>query len=135
MMFMIAPGAKATHYVGSDSYASVVKDVERFKSGARKGQIKAIVACHIDLAEDGTFTERPHMEWVKEGDDFVPVPKYDRFLPVVQGPCPYCSTPSSICWHCNHAGDVGYFERSSGRVAYWSKLVVGEAVDYRDPHF
>jgi hypothetical protein len=37
-------GDPATFYVGSDSYGCTVTDVVRFKSGARKGQIKELQA-------------------------------------------------------------------------------------------
>ena len=40
----IQVGDPATHRVGSDRYASVVTEVEYFKSGKRAGQVKAVTA-------------------------------------------------------------------------------------------
>jgi hypothetical protein len=37
-------GQPATHCIGSDSYAFIVERVERFKSGARAGQVSAVIA-------------------------------------------------------------------------------------------
>ena len=44
----IVPGAPATYFIGSDSYAETVGTVVRFKSGKRKGKIK-----EIHIREDG----------------------------------------------------------------------------------
>lgn len=136
----IKAGMPATHYVGSDSYAAVVVDVEYFKSGARKGEIKAIVACKADVSDSGELTPRPYMKWVgwdADKNEPVSAPEYDRFLPRVIGACDFHSAGkvSECCHHCKVAGQVRYESRFEGKVAYWSSLVVGYARDYRDPSF
>lgn len=56
----IVEGAPATYYIGSDSYGETVSDVLRFKSGARKGQIKEI---HIrEDAWSGPTVFRPEVD-------------------------------------------------------------------------
>lgn len=134
----IKAGMPATHYVGSDSYAAVVVDVEYFKSGARKGEIKAIVACKADVSDSGELTARPLMKWVgwdADKNEPVSAPEYDRFLPRVIGECNFHSKAHELCHHCKVAGQVRYESRFEGKVAYWSSLVVGYARDYRDPSF
>lgn len=111
----IVVGMPATHYVGSDSYACVVTRVERFKSGAKQGQIKAVEACKV--GHDGQ-------------------PRYshpDRFL------------PRAVQRNRRRLTDEGWIEdtwteqvlytRYEGKVAWWSSLIVGYATDHRDPHF
>lgn len=138
----IKPGDPATHYVGSDSYAAVVIDVERFKSGKRKGQIKAILAANADVNEDGTLTPRPHGNMIidfaqDENGDPVAIfmPEYDRFLPREV-------TVTEMYWddetgwpERREVTEIRFNERSNGKVAYWSSLRVGYAHNYRDPHF
>lgn len=134
----IKAGMPATHYVGSDSYAAVVVDVEYYKSGARKGEIKAIVACKADVSDSGELTPRPTMKWVgwdDEKNEPITVPDYDRFLPRVIGECSFHNEPSAYCHDCKTAGRVRYETRFEGKVARWSRLVVGYARDYRDPSF
>lgn len=48
-------GMPATYYIGSDSYATEVEGVIRFKTGSRAGQVKAVVA-----RNEGIFTLRPN---------------------------------------------------------------------------
>lgn len=132
----IVPGMIGTHYVGSDSYAVIVSGVERFKSGARKGQIKAITTVKAAQGENGEWVAKPHtrvMGWINQ--EPVMVEQHDRFLPRVIGPCSYHNEPSAYCHSCKSAGEIRYNERSDGKVAYWSSLVVGYARDYRDPSF
>jgi len=132
----ITPGMVATHYVGSDSYAVIVSGVERFKSGARKGQIKAITTVNAEEGENGEWIAKPHtriMGWI--GQEPIMQEEHDRFLPRVIGPCHYHSEPSRFCHSCKSAGEIRYNERCDGKVAYWSSLVVGYARDYRDPSF
>lgn len=122
-------GMPATHYVGSDSYAVTVYAVERFTTGKRKGQVKAIVTGH--LMEDGAWGQRT--EW--DGTDFVLCDATERFLPRVVGPCRYHTEPREFCYDCNRAGETRFNTRYEGKVAYWSSLVVGYARDHRDPSF
>ena len=132
----IVVGAPATHYVGSDSYAAIVVGVERFKTGARAGRIKAIIACNADVQEDGSLKPRPHVKWhfPEDGEPYT-APEYDRFLSKDY-------TRSNRRWNealgqfvTEEETYTRYCERSEGRVAWWSSLVVGYADDYRDPHF
>ena len=44
----IVPGAPATNWVGTDSYATEIVDVVRFKSGSRAGQIRYITVTSWD---------------------------------------------------------------------------------------
>lgn len=132
----IAPGMVATHYVGSDSYAVIVSGVERFKSGVRKGQIKAITTVRAEQDENGEWIAKPRMQimgWI--GQEPIMEERHTRFLSRTVGPCTYHDEPSRFCHSCSIAGETCYNERSEGKVAYWSSLVVGYAHDYRDPSF
>lgn len=132
----ITPGMVATHYVGSDSYAVIVSGVERFKSGARKGQIKAITTVNAEQGENGEWIAKPHMRvmgWI--GQEPIMEEQHARFLTRVIGPCRYHNEPARFCHSCSIAGEIRYNERCDGKVAYWSSLVVGYARDYRDPSF
>jgi hypothetical protein len=132
----IAPGMIATHSVGSDSYAVIVSGIERFKSGARKGQIKAITTVNAEQGENGEWIAKPHtrmMGWI-DGEPIMEE-QHDRFLPRVIGPCTMHKETERYCHYCKIAGETRYNERCEGKVAYWSSLVVGYARDYRDPSF
>ena len=132
----IAPGMVGTHYVGSDSYAVIVSSVERFKSGARKGQIKAITTVNAEQGENGEWIANPRtkiMGWI--GQEPIMEEQHTRFLSRIVGPCSYHKEPNAHCHNCAIAGETRYNERSDGKVAYWSSLVVGYARDYRDPSF
>jgi hypothetical protein len=106
----IEVGMPATHFVGSDSYAVEVYDVERFKSGAKAGQVKAVITG--SRREDGTWQQK---QTYVDGE-FVLVDDTDRFLPVKDQPERLCT-------------------RTEGKVAWWSSLAVGYAKDYRDPSY
>ena len=139
----IKPGDLATHYVGSDSYACMVVEVERFKSGKRKGQIKAISTVNVDLDDDGTVIPRPHSQSIivdfSEDADGNPVPvfmpKFDRFLPTeVETTESYWSDETG--WpERRKTTEIRFYGRCNGRIAYWSSLRVGYAHEHRDPHF
>lgn len=114
----IVEGAPATHYVGTDSYASVVVKVERYKTGPKAGLVKAVYSCPAEVGEDGNLVPRPSTRWeVADSGKPFRTPDYDRFL------------------RTERRGVARYCARSEGRIAFWNQLVVGYAEDYRDPHF
>ena len=55
----ITVGAPATFYIGSDSYATTVTNIVRFKSGNRKGQIKELHTDHFGRfrAKQGAYLQ------------------------------------------------------------------------------
>lgn len=129
----IQPGVPATEYVGSDSFACVVVHVERFKSGKRKGEIKAVEACWVN--EDGT--PRPHLTWEfpEDGGEPTSRPKYDRFLPVVRKVREQV-WPEGAEWPTTvEVDEIRFYARSNGKVAWWNGLSIGYAIDYRDPSY
>jgi hypothetical protein len=132
----ITIGMIGTHSVGSDCYAVIVSGVERYKSGARKGQIKAVTAVRATQGENGEWVAKPHtriMGWI--GQEPITEEVHDRFLARTVKPCPYHTEKRSHCYNCEIAGETRYNTRCDGKVAYWSSLVVGYARDYRDPSF
>lgn len=136
---MHIPGEPATHYIGSDSYRMLVVAVDRYKSGAKRGQVKAIHAVHLNHDN----TPRPSVVWAFTGDQptyTYGVDTYTRREPRGTGPCyaharPRVETwdviPQDECFNCWHNEQPRYVERGGDH----GTLVVGYADDYRDPHF
>lgn len=140
---MYIPGEPATMYIGSDSYRMLVIAVDRYKSGAKRGQVKAIHAVHLNHDN----TPRPSVEW-----DYTPmdagdqptytygVETYTRREPRWTGPCYAHSRPieqqrdlipRDECFNCWEAEQPRFVEKGQD----YCTLVVGYAEDYRDPHF
>lgn len=119
----ITIGTPCTYSIGSDSYACLVTNVEFFKSGKRKGEIKAVEAAFADRDATGRLSVKPGRA-------------SRRFLPRVVGPCPrHGSENASFCGHCAVAGTTVLDGVSEGRRVPWKRLWIGKAVDYRDPSF
>ena len=111
-MMQVEVGMVATYYIGSDSYADIVTNVVRFKSGARAGQINYIETTHEVNGVKTRFhaKERPCYSSTHERTESKP----------------------EQCVNCNQhqRGIYDYVSRS------WSGQVqVGYAKEYRDPHF
>lgn len=51
----IEVGMPATHYVGSDRYGCVVTRVDKFTTGAKRGQVKAVWADDTKFLVTPTF--------------------------------------------------------------------------------
>ena len=119
----ITIGTPCTYSIGSDSYACLVTNVEFFKSGKRKGEIKAVEAACADRDATGRL-------FIKPGRTSY------RFVPRVLGPCRFHgSDKSSYCGNCKTAGTTVLNGVSEGRRVPWKRLWIGKAVDYRDPSF
>ena len=131
----IAVGMIATHYCGSDSYINIVTGVERYKSGARKGQIKAIVAAPARKDENGEWRPGMRLQWSSDENASVMEQDDHRYLATPNKECSQHTTADHHCYACKEAGKVRYLSRSEGKVAWWSRLVVGYGRDYRDPSF
>lgn len=111
-MMQVEVGMVATYYIGSDSYADIVTNVVRFKSGARAGQINYLETTHEVNGVKTRFhaKERPCYSSTHERTESKP----------------------EDCVNCNkhQRGIYDYVSRS------WSGQVqVGYAKEYRDPHF
>jgi len=71
---MVQVGMGATIYLFSDAHAATVVEVERFKSGARKGQVKRILlredtATRTDpngISEEQRYTYEPNPNGIEE---------------------------------------------------------------------
>jgi hypothetical protein len=136
---MYVPGEPATLYVGSDSYAMLVVAVDRYKSGAKKGQVSAIHAIHRNY--DGSV--RPEVEWDFTGEQ--PTYTYgvetftrrERRGPATcwqhrpdRMPSQFDTDPAD-CFPCWEQQQPRFVEKGND----YGSLVVGYAQDYRDPHF
>ena len=103
----IRVGLPATHHMVSDSYASVVTKVERFKSGARQGQVKAIESVHVDRDGKPGHSTRRHLSKVVTRERYnAETRQHEKRQEIV------------------------YIGKGN---AFYDQLVVGWAVDYRDP--
>jgi len=133
---MYVPGEPATMCIGSDSYAMLVVAVDRFKTGAKKGQVKAVHAVH--RTHDGI---RPEMVWDYSGDQPIytlAVETYTR-RESRRGPCwrhsgartAWLDDNEADCFTCWDNRQPRFIEKGSD----YCSLVVGYAEDYRDPHF
>lgn len=131
----ITVGMIATYYCGTDSYIHIVTDVERYKSGARKGQIKAILAAPARKDENGEWAPGMRLQWSSDENASVLEQDNRRYLPTPNMECSWHTTADRYCHTCKEAGKVRYLSRSEGKVAWWSELVVGYGRDYRDPSF
>jgi hypothetical protein len=111
-MMEVKVGNIATYYIGSDSYADIVTNVVRFKSGARAGQINYIETTHKVNGVKTRFhaKERPCYSSTHEKTESKP----------------------EQCVNCNQhqRGIYDYVSRSWG-----GHVQVGYAKEYRDPHF
>jgi len=103
----IVAGLPATHHMVSDSYASVVTKVERFKTGARQGQIKAIESAHVDRDGKPGFSTRRHLSKVVTREQY-----------------------NAETGQREQVRKIVYIGKGN---AYYDQLVVGWAVDHRDP--
>lgn len=137
---MYIPGEPATLYVGSDSYRMLVVAVDRYKSGAKRGQVKAIHAVHLNHDN----TPRPSVEWDFTDDQptyTYGVDTYTRREPRTAGlkcwlhedrhNAPPRNPADPDCYSCWSRSHPRFVERGGDHCA----LVVGYADDYRDPHF
>ena len=99
----------ATHSVGSDSYAAVVTKVERFKSGARQGLIKSIESAWVN--HDGTVSTmtRTHVSKVVNRQRYNAETRQHEAV-----------------------REIIYIGKGN---AYYDRLVVGWAENYRDPSY
>ena len=131
----ITAGMIATHYCGTDSYVNIVTGVERYKSGARKGLIKAIIAAPARKNENDEWVPGMRLQWSSDENSHVMEQDNRRYLPTMNADCTWHTTPQSHCHTCREAGKARYLARSDGRVAWWSELKVGYGIDHRDPHF
>lgn len=119
----ITIGTPCTYSVGSDSYACLITNVEFFKSGKRKGEIKAVEAAFAERDASGRLSIKPGRT-------------SHRFLPRVVGPCPRHGTENaSFCGNCAVAGTTVLDGITENRRVPWKSLRIGKAVDYRDPSF
>lgn len=107
----IIEGAPATLYSGPSNYAAVVVSVERFKSGTRKGQVKAIETSSVDT--EG----RPTWRLIR------------KYLAYISPNCDQHTEPSIYCGTCKTAGSL-YFAQNAKR---YSTLIVGHADTYYAP--
>jgi len=133
------PGAPATLYIGSDSYAMLIVAVDRYKSGAKKGQVSAIHAIHRNY--DGSV--RPEVEWDFTGEQPTYVYGVETFTRRERRGPATCwqhrpdRTPSQFdtdpadCFPCWEQQQPRFVEKGND----YGSLVVGYAKDYRDPHF
>ncbi len=111
-MMEVKEGMVATYYIGSDSYADIVTNVVRFKSGKRAGQINYIETTH-------------EVNGVKTKFSATEIKCSNYACEKVE------SNPKNCIW-CNQKQKGVY--RFLGR--NWSGSVrVGYAKEYRDPHF
>ncbi len=136
---MFIPGEPATMYIGSDSYRMVVVAVDRFKTGAKAGQVKAIHAVHLHY--DGKV--KPEINWDFTGEQptyTYGVETYTRREPRRTGPCYAHSLPvdqqhdiipRDECYNCWEVQQPRFVVKGQDHCT----LVVGYAKDYRDPHF
>jgi hypothetical protein len=111
-MMEVEVGNVATYYVGSDSYADIVTNVVRFKSGARAGQINYLETTHEVNGVKTRF--------------------YAKEIKCTNYSCSKDSADPKNCVWCNQKarGIYKFIARTwSGEVA------VGYAKEYRDPHF
>jgi len=133
------PGAPATLCVGSDSYAMMIVDVSRFRSGSKRGEVREIYAVHHNY--DGT--PRPEMIWDYSGEQ----PTYTYGVETFTrresrgpdrcrvhrpdwAPTPFDTDPAD-CYVCWEMQQPRFVRKGSEHLS----LVVGYACDYRDPHF
>lgn len=136
------PGEPATMSIGSDSYRMLVVGADRFQSGAKKGEVKAVHVVHL-MHDD---TVRPVIVWDFQNDPptfTLGVETYTRREP--RAPGTYCWThaervgrPSKFtaqeiadCFSCWERSQPRFIEKGND----YCSLVVGYAYDYRDPHF
>jgi hypothetical protein len=119
----IQVGDLATEGMGSDSYGRKVTKVERFKTGARKGQVKYVWAGEL-IARKRDFVLVIH-----DGDngDF-----YEADYGAARR---FTAKLVKVCRHikrceCNRGFDV----RLEGS-GWYNQLHVGEAINYSDPSF
>lgn len=135
------PGEPVTMSIGSDSYAMMIVAVDRYKSGAKKGEVSAIHAVLRNY--DGSI--RPEVEWDWSGDEPTYVYGVQTFTRRES------RTPAATCWRHRPDAPVSRFgdddsadcyscwERSQPRFIEkgndYCSLIVGYAAEYRDPHF
>lgn len=114
-----APGVAASIHVGSDSYAAVVTDVVRYKSGARKGKVRAIRVAHVEYDNRAVIERRATGGY---GKDFTVDVGHPSVKPRGE-PATYTRRDKydSVRW---------VREGST-----WESVSLGTARDYRDPHF
>ena len=119
----ITVGSPATHHIGGDRYACIVTAVEYFKSGKRKGELKAVEAEFADLDETtGKVTRKGAAR--------------HRYLPRIIGPCRLHGLNNQrICGECARVGKTVLDGTYEGRRATWERLTIGKAEEYRDPSF
>lgn len=102
-------GMGASYGIGSDSYPYFVVGVNRFKSGAKKGQVKEV------LAQSAKYREGFHGEWLNAvvGDEKFEINE-------------------------NAKVEVFSVRKNNYLIAegeQYGRLSVGQCRDYRDPHF
>lgn len=65
-----AVGMPATFGIGSDSYAMVVTDVIRFKTGAKTGQVKAVIAKNENENEEKFYVTKSGRIQKRDNDGY-----------------------------------------------------------------
>ena len=110
-MMEVEVGNVATYYIGSDSYADIVTNVVRFKSGARAGQINYLETTH----EVNGVKTRFHAKEIRCTSS-----NCERSADVKN--CVSCDQKAR--------GIFRYYSRS-----WTGEVAVGYAKEYRDPHF
>lgn len=110
----VTVGMPATITVGSDRYAARIVEVERYKTGAKAGQVKAVTAAFTD--DDGNALECERYDH-KTGE-FERTLDTDRFL-VTQ----------------TYDGSLRLVGRCEGKAAWWRSLTVGVVRPYFDLGF
>lgn len=119
----IQVGDLATFSVGSDSYAEVVTEVVRFKTGKRAGQIKYIKVSR----QDENFLAYPVV--CRSHADAPRLTNDDPY--VVEGKIYFAKPVCPQCWLAAHNA----IDFRPNAETYYMSVAVGYAKDYRDPHF
>lgn len=112
----IEVGMPATYYVGTDSYATEVAEIVRFKNGLKAGEIKYI-------------TVKGHYQY-RGGDKNDLLKLYPKEQICFRQHEGNRLSPTCVdCWLWRH--EIYKFKNPK----HSASVVVGYAKDYRDPHF
>jgi len=112
-------GAPASIGVGSDSYPAVVTDVVRYKTGAKAGKVRKILVAQVNY-EPAAVTAR------RETGGY----GHDHTIDVTH---PSVTVRDKRAYtRRDRFGGVRWVREGGGD---YDRVALGEARDYRDPHF